>query len=1040
MVASLWTGGAASSFTPIGEFDHSGISYEYVFVEGTVNDVLAYVLDAFVNSNDPAFLSGYVHTYVGRNGADGLTSPIGSLMAENAIVYVYEDAGGTIRLADGISDEAFLVRNGDTFTVASGRQGQEYLALDRRYTFVGVHPKGNPPAPLAPPTCTLASPSDVYQIVSPSDLAQIGNPCDASGTYEVTQDIDFAGVTHSPQAFSGVLRGPEGRAVLSNLAVTDGSGGLFSELGDGAVVENLTFRNVTVSATTTSPTGVLAKRASGNLTVANVLLDGVTVSSNDDAGGLVGRLEADGDGVARVSTVTVSGSSVSAENNYAGGLFASVTTPGGTGTYGDLSITDVVVDAGTSVASGAFSAGGVAGEVEATLTLDRIRAFPTAVTAGHFYAGGLVGLFDAASGRGRVTRSFVSTSDVSGNSYVGGWFGAVQGPLHVADALASTTTIGLSNQHAGGGVGSLSAPISLSDVTLRTQTIAGGNRGRGASIGYVGKTQGGNASGEGVVLNDSGMRILGGVTDGGDGYTDFAGADWLRFASPSETDALGATSHTDADLRALATYQAAGWDIQASTAPGCRTTWAIEDGVGYPYLQFDAAAPGYERDLDTCAEADAGPPTPDAPVPTGLVLSAANGAPLPAERRAHLPFDVRVTLVDDDGAPVENGDAPATVTLDVVGGEAGDLRFATREPATPVTATLAEGASSVLFEDVVFVGGGDDVTEVALRATATGGRADGLRGRGDGATFTPVALTVTPDADELPADGVSTARVTIRLADVDGSAVAGANVRVTTDLGTLHATADARDDGTSERSYVTDADGTVTATLRAAAVAGVATVTADCPGSCPATARVAFVGAIEDVAPVPGDGRGWVVFDAPTGVSEVEIEIAVEGDAPRVSTVPGGAPVALEDLANGVPTTVRVRAVFDPDRRGPWSAPTTLTPSDDAEVASSEPAFNVPDAPVALTPDPEGGTGTFTVTMTARNTSETALENVWLQALDVPAGVTIVAIDATQGVVERVRVDGRENWFWRDANLAPSDDASDDALETLTVTLRVEVN
>ena len=413
----------------------------------------------------------------------------------------------------------------------------------------------------------------------------------------------------------------------------------------------------------------------------------------------------------------------------------------------------------------------------------------------------------------------------------------------------------------------------------------------------------------------------------------------------------------------------------------------------------------------------------------------------------NLPFDVRVTLVDANGDPVDNATGPAAITLDATGGGTpGELRFAFQDPATPVSLPLPVGASSVVFENVVFTGlSSEDATgDVTLTARIEGGSGNGFTDDTPGVSFRDVAMTVTPVATELPADGVSTTRLTVELTDVDGVPQAGQTIRTTTTLGTLHAGDDATGSGAAEATTDTNADGIATFTLRAANDGGIATVTAFCPGSCPVTTSVTFVGAIQGVTPVPGDERGWVAFDAPTGIDTLELEI-VRADGtgePTVRTIPADEPAHLTELRNDAGVEVRVRAVFDETRRGPWSDPVTLTPRNDAEAPVGAPIFVAPDDRVTLDPDPDGGAdaGTFTVTLRASNDTDGPMGHAWLQALDVPDHVAIVSLDASTGTIERLTVDDRENWFWRDANLDPTtEDTPIDALATITVTLRVEV-
>ena len=113
---------------------------------------------------------------------------------------------------------------------------------------------------------------------------------DPAGSYTLTQDIDFAGVSYTAGDFSGVLNG--GGHTISNLRTW-----LFAELS-GATVSNLTISGTTVSGSTIpnetdGAFGILARLAGDGTLVSDVKVKDSTFLSNRTVnqyiGGIIGR-------------------------------------------------------------------------------------------------------------------------------------------------------------------------------------------------------------------------------------------------------------------------------------------------------------------------------------------------------------------------------------------------------------------------------------------------------------------------------------------------------------------------------------------------------------------------------------------------------------------------------------------------------------------------------------------------------------------------------------------------------------------------------
>jgi hypothetical protein len=234
------------------------------------------------------------------------------------------------------------------------------------------------------------------------------------------------------------------------------------------------------------------------------------------------------------------------------------------------------------------------------------------VTDGYTYIGGLVGYDDG----GLVSNSY-SAGNVSGFRYVGGLVGRITGTRAVREGIVMncystgsvtgfTRTGGLVASIVGDGMvsssyfagsvngtrwvaglvaenygGTVSNSYSIGDVTGRLYS------------GYVGGVVGANLHGSISNCYSSspvdGRTPVGGlVGDNSDGTVN--GSLWdVQASGQSASD--GGTGKTTVEMKNIATFTGAGWDIVAVAAPDATDdshVWNIVDGQTYPFLSWQS--------------------------------------------------------------------------------------------------------------------------------------------------------------------------------------------------------------------------------------------------------------------------------------------------------------------------------------------------------------------------------------------------------------------------------------------------------------------
>ena len=190
---------------------------------------------------------------------------------------------------------------------------------------------------------------------------------------------------------------------------------------------------------------------------------------------------------------------------------------------------------------------------------------------GYYYVGGLVGF-----NNGLVTNSY-STGNVSGVvGMVGGLVGKNSGT--VSKAYSSASVIGVVNT--GGLVGD-NWDGTVSD-SYSTGSVAGFSC-VGGLVAYNNRGAVTNSYSTGSV---TGNEKVGGLV--GRNYDDTVGDSFWNTETSGQATSNGGTGKTTVEMRDLATFLGAGWNI-CMVAPGSTNstcTWNIVSGVTYPFLSW----------------------------------------------------------------------------------------------------------------------------------------------------------------------------------------------------------------------------------------------------------------------------------------------------------------------------------------------------------------------------------------------------------------------------------------------------------------------
>lgn len=241
------------------------------------------------------------------------------------------------------------------------------------------------------------------------------------------QGSDWEGRGHTPFPFAGHYDGDG--VILDRLvhrgdqnAEKDSYVGLFSELLDGAVVENVHFTNVDI----TRPAkyvGVVAGYSSGDVTLNNISVSGHIIDALSSVGGLIGRA-GDGD----ISIRDIKSNLYIEGTDFVGGLI-------GEALKAELSIYRVDFERSSQVIAKRYVGGLIGCAKESHLDINNVGAVYrtddedgdlSTMKAEGIYLGFIAGYLSHDASYGYV-KNVRCKAPLQGNGYVGGLFGYVEG-------------------------------------------------------------------------------------------------------------------------------------------------------------------------------------------------------------------------------------------------------------------------------------------------------------------------------------------------------------------------------------------------------------------------------------------------------------------------------------------------------------------------------------------------------------------------------------------------------------------------------------
>ena len=329
----------------------------------------------------------------------------------------------------------------------------------------------------------LASAANPTVITTEAQLRAITN----TGNYILGNDITLTQVwapRGGTSGFSGTFDGNRHTIRDLRMDISTDSQGFFTRL-NGATVRNL---NIELGGNLRGGAffGTLAGRVGAGTTIENVHINGNghnVEGRRSYVGGFVGWTERS----ANAAPINIRNSSVSNMNvsstgfEYVGGFVGNSRQTN----FEDVRVSDV------TVRSNLAFAGGFAGVIENASVVDNATVERVNVRTSLNYAGGFVGSLrgiNSTTGPSTVRNARVNGGDVSGNSYVGGFAGAIHQRSNVSNIrISNVNTVGRTtlSSYAGGFAGTIYGRSSVADVRVSGGSVIGNGRYAGGFAGEI---------------------------------------------------------------------------------------------------------------------------------------------------------------------------------------------------------------------------------------------------------------------------------------------------------------------------------------------------------------------------------------------------------------------------------------------------------------------------------------------------------------------------------------------------------------------------
>jgi len=451
----------------------------------------------------------------------------GSVIGHHVVGGLVGENSGCISNSHYNYDEV-LIKGGNIITIGAlfGEDFEEWLANGK---FLDINER--------------LSQEDGYYVVNDiTDFKQLlAFGQDDTLKFRLKNDLDL---TSEPDFYIPYLAGEfDGNGhKISNLSVNFGfvhTVGLFGRLARGGKVTDLAAENVNITGGA-DVGGLVGSNSEG--TISN------SYTTGSVTGGLVGGLVGENNG-----TISDSYSTSSVTGGFVGGL---VGENNGTisDSYSTSSVTGVFVGGLVGINSGILS-----------------NSYSTGDATGDVYAGGLVAI------NGHTVSDSYSTGSVTGNSSVGGLVGENGGTISDSYSTSNVTGDSSVGGLVGENIGTISDSYSTSNVT-----------GDSSVGGLVGRNDGGNVINSYSTGNVIGVTYVGGLIGENVGEGTISNSFWDIETSGQATSA-GGTGKTTMQMKDIATFSGAGWDIIWVADSGTRNPsyiWNIVNNVTYPFLSW----------------------------------------------------------------------------------------------------------------------------------------------------------------------------------------------------------------------------------------------------------------------------------------------------------------------------------------------------------------------------------------------------------------------------------------------------------------------